>query len=1277
MKYCLWAIIFLLVNAAMALPAARTQLKQGKGFQDAPCYQPELGQVVIFQLSVEQSDKPQYLHIRYSGEQRPKKGEELFFTIKVNGEALIAHVVNHSYPLHFWDMRYAIPTELTKGKKEVTVILEPCDVKRGRVAEIYDIAVLPRKTTEGDFENWSSYQGLTQDHILQGGKTMIYTEPAGWDVTGFHTARERGLNANRFYGLEITGELSGSDSATLRFQLFTDVPQGELSLTLNGRGEKKFLVPFKEFTTPIAHTGAVSNVRSIHCALSDGAELKLKKVRLLKGLSFTADSSRYSLAENEKAVYPITVTNTEETAQTISIYPVRYGWEYMTSTLSADNVFLQPGESKTVNLTVTIPEQIPLAGREKQLIRLVPGANSAAARELTFETVKRLPHPYLIHTKEKWLEIRENTQKIDWMKTARQGYIQRAQNWNVPTVHPTRGGFSLFSTREEWNLMDTAIAYQLTEKDMYAKKVRQFLLAHSNPKTGWLMTRKASDQASVQEGHYFQHLAQAYDLTAESPVYSLDDRREIENMFHEFAREMSEFAAPGGANWAVSSLTGAFFAALATQDLALAEKLVYAPSMLMDKFRAYTMSDGWWYECSISYNVWCTEEYIQVGLALRPFGYSILTEQFPVNYLQVPDFATAGDPAKEKEDSRKLHHGHSFRIRGGIQKPYITIRDMSEGMLKCLDYRGWMFGINDTTEKFVAGQVMELIYYAFREPRAVPFIKMQPSRSNIIYGVPDLPEVNVEVGNESYFSDNFGTIVLRSQNPKNNEPRERIQAVLKYGTHGGYHGHFDRTALLSLMRYGRSFYNPEMIWFGYHSIFYNFYVQSSISKNMVTVDSKQQAAEDNRRLLFSTGKHLQAGCVESLAEWNYPAWGGLRHSMGGFNRDVKAKSEHENRHIAVPEKDQPQFGHLTGFTEPILQRRLMAVTDDYIVIADYAKGEKEHNYDQLFQIKGLRKTSAAPVKHWEQLDSDPLKSAQVITNLDVYEPAGTFKAEFETIFGPGADNRGGNIAGENGVLKMNVFNAWPNQQRTVFAGFAPERLNVERRFSWSIKCDNREVDAGSLGTWVIGRRDFKVDLKSVKTLTLSTVLQGRERGTLLTLFWGDVAIRTADGKTIPVSSLKPVKNNVLDHKNGADKDFENGPIAISGRIIRDGLSAEPEKTGDTAAQYTFDLTGLNAVELTGCVGGDFPVGDESQRRRVFGIRHTGKDARFLTVIEPFEKDGVIESVSANSADSVTVMLKDGRKHQFKITGLGDDGKAVSITMEEYQNDQLIFTEQAK
>lgn len=65
---------------------------------------------------------------------------------------------------------------------------------------------------------------------------------------------------------------------------------------------------------------------------------------------------------------------------------------------------------------------------------------------------------------------------------------------------------------------------------------------------------------------------------------------------------------------------------------------------------------------------------------------------------------------------------------------------MSDALLPFLDYRGWIFGINDATEREVGGDSFEMAYYAFRDPRYAAFIRMTPKRNDLIYGVPELPD---------------------------------------------------------------------------------------------------------------------------------------------------------------------------------------------------------------------------------------------------------------------------------------------------------------------------------------------------------------------------------------------------------------------------------------------------------------------------------------------------------------------------------------------------------
>lgn len=1243
-----------------------------------------------FQLKTSGTD-PQLLVVQYSGEDKPEKGKKFLFNISVNGILLYTEGLNRNCHGLF-EVVYPIPDSALQGKSSALVRFDAYD-ETASVGKIYDISIVRQKLETGIFTDRKNWQGLAKDWTCPSDSTFIYTEPDG---PQHPYVNQSVIDLMSYYALEVNLKMIGADNipvevfasaknlkvgTDLNKENIYDTRRARFTLQRQKNGECRLLIPFSVFDTPKASQTTIRRIKSIafHLSGERGGKVKLLSTRLLEGNSVKTTADCYSRPgePGDTIVYPVTVTNCEPTSQSVYFSIQKYGWEAFPVIVEPTQLELASGETRKVNVHVIVPPGIPAGGREKQTLQILPSANPSAVRTLTFTTLRSMPHPFTIHTAEGWDEVRRKAGTYDWAKDRKERYIQDAKAWIVPLRPPYvvngDGIPYLCATTHEHGLMNNAIAWQLTRSPEYARKVKQFLLMISDYQNGFPLTRKASHQSSVQEGHFFQHLAQAYDLIQDAGILTDAECAQIEYTFRLYIDLFLRYKSTGGANWAVSQLTGVFFCALAIQDFQLVDEVLYAPSCLMDKFRTYTMPDGWWYECTVSYNLWVASEYVQIGLALNPFGYSLLTEKFPVDYNLTPEYDKVG--ANEDADRRNLHHGHSFRIRGPIHQPYVTIKMMSDALLPFLDYRGWIFGINDATEREVGGDSFEMAYYAFRDLRYAAFIRMTPKRNDLIYGVPELPDAEpVEV--RGAYADNAGALMLRSTQK---DAREKIQAVLKYGTHGGYHGHFDRTGLLSLMRYGRSFYNPEMVWYSYAPYMYNFYVQTSLSKNMVTVDLKQQEADDSERTLFHTGDLFQAGCVEGTAAWSYPAYGGLRHSMKG-PRDFKEKTEWEARYFPIPDKH-PDFGVLTGFTEPIFQRRLMVVTDDYVVLADYDKSteNKQHRFDLLFQVKGLLGLAAdhkEHTSHTAQLGTDPLSVAPLVTDVNHYSVTGTLKASFLTKFGPDADNRGTRISGEPGNLYMDIYNAWPNTQRTAFTGRAPEDHGTQRPLQYAVRGDGKTLAEGKFGAWILGEGRVDVDVTGVKKLTLSSATPNKNRAG--TLFWGEAVLETKDGKTIRLADLPSIKNNVQDNPFGLTKDYADGRINISGENCAWGLPAEPVNAGaETPAEYAFDLSNLQATRLKTVIGGDYPLGDEAERRITFGVRTDAPQARFLTVIEPYEKESLVQSVTASSADELIVKLKDGREHCLYFFGMEDEGNKFGVKVQEWKEGRLVREEKTK
>ncbi len=1271
----------LLLFLTLALPAdsALERMKPYVIDQKIPAA-PKPAKELSFQLKAGGS-AAQLLHVRYSGDEKPEPGGKLLFRILVDGKELAVQGINRNFPNSMLDEFYPLSTD----KKEITVQFKPCDGKSS-VASVYAVSVLSRKTEFGRFDTLG---GNTIK--IPGG--IRYTEPdgpQGWRLHGWMAESDGVFRMADYWGLEFEAELKNADRAALSFIARLDVlpnedrdtgPESrEVKMTLSKRGKQTFYLKFADFANPSADLANIMyKLKSLEIkADGAGGELVLGKVRLLKGYKFAVETERRSKpAVNGVAVYDLQISNTSRQRETYELAPVKRNWEGMAAAVEPAALELAPGESAKVKVTVTVPAAIPPGGHEKQLLRVNVAGDPGAAQTLEFTTFAKLPSPFILHDARGWAEVRAKAAKYDWAGKALAKYRKSADEWQVPEVElyaispDTRRPY-LVDARQELRLMDAASAYILTGEAKYAEKVALFLRRVSDPEKGFPKTHQLGHQSAVQEGHIFQHIAQAYDLIYNSGALSVKDKADIDNTLRIYCEMIRvNNCHPAGANWAVSMQLGALFSALMLDDLALAEHFVFGPGMLADKISSYTMPDGWWYECSISYNLWCAEEFTQMSLAMERFGYSLLNRKYPVYFALTPDYPL--NDKTELDQRRNVHYGHSFRIFGGIGEKTVTIKKMFDAMIPYIDYRGWIFGINDSYENNVGGGRFELAYYAFRDPRYAAFIKRAPERTDLIYGVPELPTETPEIGKGSAYSDNVGLLMLRSNQP---EARERIQAVLKYGTHGGYHGHYDRTGLLSMMRYGRSFFNPEMIWYSYQPFMYNFYVQSSIAKNMVTVDFKQQEVADSARTLFYTGDMLQAGCVETTSAWSNPAYGGLRWGHIGFPT-FSGKTVAEGRFVPIPDPE-PRYGSMSGFTEPVLQRRLMAVTGDYIVFADFVRGGEVHQYDLLYQIKGLLEVEATEkkfVRHTAQLDPDPLKSTQFVTDVNWYEVAGTAWMRYRMIFGPEGDNRGTRMYGEPGKLHIDLHHAWPNTGRTLFTGLAPENHAVSRKLEWSVRGDGKELAAGKFGAWILGDAKVDVEVKGVKELSLLTAVESR--GKVHTLFWAGAVLETADGKTIPLAALTSKKRNVEEHKYGFDKDYEGGKITIAGNEYRMGLPADPVKSGtDQPAVYTFDLGGLNAVRLKTVVGGDYPVGPQAERRVTSGIQVKAKEAVFLSVMEPFENANVIEKVTATAADSLEVALKDGRIHRFRISGL-ETGKDMAITMSEYHGGKRVKEETAK
>ncbi|MEI8038817.1 MAG: hypothetical protein WCJ14_10535, partial [Verrucomicrobiota bacterium] len=925
----------------------------------------------------------------------------------------------------------------------------------------------------------------------------------------------------------------------------------------------------------------------------------------------------------------------------------RQGWEAMPAVVEPDRVSLAPNATARVRVTVGIPgDGVPAGGHERQ--RLVAAAGDLPEQELELVTAREVARPSIQFTAAGWQAVRDKVAKYEWARQQQEELVRVADAWKVPEAalppnNIAQGHVYVFQNEEFLRLLSTTHAWQLTRKPEYAQKVALFLRRLADPGRGYPATFAGTSLGEPQEGGNFQGVAIAYDAILDAQVLGADDRRALERMFRIYLETIRTPLATGNVgNWNVAAATSGLFVALAIGDLAAAERYLYGTCGFADFLTKGVMDDGWWWECSTSYNFWVAEELTQCALAAQPWGIDLLHRGFPVVHSPRTTLTPwATHPIL----------GMSFDKWGPVHRNTRSLKQLWDSVSAMTDYRGVIFGINDGHEQRVAGR-FDVGYYAFRDPSYVPALRLSNQRS-LLYGVPELPDTTAAPYLESTLAENLGIAQLRSQDPQR-PPRERINAGFKIGTQGGFHGHFDRVSLNSLTRHGRSFWNPESIWWSYGNYLYKFYVQTSVAHNMVVVDQQQQEAVPSVQRLFHAGRMMQVSVQETHARWADPPYGGMEYDAADASGALKgfdAGMRHTRQ--SVPLADDRKQGELGPFSDRVLQRRVGIVMDDYVVMADYLRGEHPHVFDNLLQLRGFEGLQAAHcqrVRHEAQFNADPHSAAQFITDCDWYQADAPLVGRFLIQEGKGDENQ----QNEPGVLRMDVHSLWPVQQEIMIAQ-PPENLGGPQWVTYEVSADGKPLARGESGMWALGAVEIDVPVTGARELVITVKTDGF--GKKDALFLGRPRLVAADGTATPLAR-PPFAENIRQPATPG-QDYYGGPVKLAGLLQDSVVAAQPADSAKPGV-IRIQIDNKNAARFKATLGGDYPFGDESRRRKVLGIRSHGTSARFLTVIEPHEGKPTVKSAVALDANRLRVELIDGRVQEIDIRNLEGPGGDIRV-----------------
>ncbi len=1111
---------------------------------------------------------------------------------------------------------------------------------------------------------------------LQEGTKFTFPSPegaGGFFSQGFCRRSDSAFDAMDYAGLEltvITGESAGV-AVTVEFA------EGEpltTVLPIIGKGVHTLFISWSQFPVETVNQALWQFLTAIAVT---GAQVRRAVLRRAPGLCVECEVRGRAGERGGTVRYNVALYNGTDSTVAVNVTQIYTGWESMNAVIVPETIVLTQEAEADVSVTLTIPMEMVPGGHEATRLRFVPNGDCRKACELELQTLCRLPHPYIYWDTDGWREVAERIKREQRFHPAFEELQAASDAWEPEP--PVSGADFCYFTDTENQVMSTAYCYAITGERIYAEKLAVFFRYFSDVKNGYPARLRGCHQSYVQEGHFFQHLAIPYDIIHDAGVLSEADDAAIERSFRIYMELLDKDIRNGRiTNWVVSEAVGALYCALAIQDWAMAERFAFGSCGVFQQLVCGSFNDGWWHEGSIGYNTWVSSMMLHCAHALRPFGLDLIHAAFPVPFSREVSSSYAGRRAAPPFAMVNQKWGENRR-------PVIHIKDLFDAILPYLDWRGVMFGVNDSDEKTVEGvhfgSTYELAYRYYKDPAYLRVIH-SIRKPDPVFSPDELPEREPEIPFESAFSDNVGIAMLRSQKP-GREQREQIQAVLRYGSHGGAHGHFDITNLLSVMRYGRSLYNPECSWWGYRHFMYKWHVQCSLTKNMVNVDDKMQLPAESKRILWHTGRAFQAVGLETVCRWAYPPYGGMDYddSPGDFEKRL------EMNVAWFPVNEELPYGKITGETEPIYQRRVMAVTDDYIALFDYIAGEREHQYETTFQLKGLRELTAPRIAargHKDRYTTDPASDGQMILDCSEYEMEGVSVARFFNRFGePGihgdpsytesALQGDRSYHNEPGVLHADVYTAWPQKTTQIvglmatYIGWPVSKDGYNIPLEWRIEADGRELASGAFDAWLLGRDEPCVELRGAKRLSL-LVRQGdvtNERGetvrTPYGIFWGGAVLTLADGTEKRLSEL-PYTSMNINPGQGTGKDYEGGRVLLMGREYADAIPASTEKR-DRWGTLEWDISKIDAVGFRAAIGCDPYPGDEDQRRRFYAVRAgRTKSARFTTVVEPYEKSRMVESVEASDASRLVVRLSDGRTQRLTL-----EETPLRLTLEEMRD----------
>ncbi len=354
-----------------------------------------------------------------------------------------------------------------------------------------------------------------------------------------------------------------------------------------------------------------------------------------------------------------------------------------------------------------------------------------------------------------------------------------------------------------------ALAWHWTGEARHAEQAAYILKAYAQRYAGYALHDKdgkntrsgaRAHSQTLDESVWLLPLAWAYDLIRDTEFLSSGERAWIENELFRAAVATIQRNDARESNWQSWHNAAIGAAGFAIGDQTIARAAIDGPSGFRFQMKNSITSEGFWYEGAWGYHFYALNPLVQLAEAAARNGVNL--------YEQEP-----------------------------------ALRSMFEAPLKMTFPNGRLPAFSDSKEVDLYGYdtLYEVAFARYGEPLFAAVLGRRPRGLNaLVWGVAELPKTEPAPLASVVFPES-GYAVLRA-------PGSDHTVMVKFGPHGGWHGHYDKPGFVSFANGATMAIDPGTQ--SYAAPTHNTWDKVTVAHNTVVVDEGVQK-ESTGALLWS------------------------------------------------------------------------------------------------------------------------------------------------------------------------------------------------------------------------------------------------------------------------------------------------------------------------------------------------------------------------------------------------------------------------------------------